>query len=171
MDLARLGAWEAQLVAAMARITGYVEERVPQLAGTGAETEYRAIFTAYADLLADPAQAPEALRRAAFLAWYAYAEPAWLSGVGELPAAAERRVMVALEATLAAPAPDPELVAMLRHYAGVVPLPFELHRDLPHLQWLLAAAPDHEQSHRWRPSVAAGRGQMGDYWASLRRDA
>ena len=101
-------------MSAMDRVNGDIEQRLPQLATTGVESEYRAIFTSYADLLTDPGQHTEALKRAVFLSWYAYAEPGWLSGVGGLPTVALRRVMLALEKALDEPLPDPELIAMLK---------------------------------------------------------
>ena len=119
---------EVQVAKAMDGTSGYIADRSSQVSELGLESEYSKIFIGYAELLSNSELELEALKRCTFLAWYAYAEPTWLSGLGDLPDDAVRKVMEALDATLSNRDRDDELVEMLRYYVRVVPLPLELTR-------------------------------------------
>jgi hypothetical protein len=169
MDSERLAAWEEQLMAVMADAAGDATVSEQRLAGI--QAEYRAVVTAYSDLLTEPASAREALTRATFLVWYAYAEPEWLSGVGAAPPATEWRVLAALDTALRVDPPATELALMAARYARVLPVPFAQHPDLPALHAFAVNADADADEPEWQPTEAVGRGQLGNYWASMRRDA
>ena len=169
MELDQLAERETRVAKAMEGVSGYIEDRIPQVAALGVEDEYRSIFNGYLDLIEDPEQGLEALKRAVFLAWYSFAEPSWLTGLGDLPDYKVRSLMQTLDATLAGGS-DTELIEMLKYYIGVIPLPFDQYPQLQNVQSLIRGARAEDTPRRWRPSATQGRGEMGDYWKSLRSD-
>jgi hypothetical protein len=170
MDLDQLAQRENEIEVKLLRLSGPIEDRIRQVSQLGVEDQYRDIFAGYTALLSDPAQALEALKRCSFLAWYAFNEPTWLSGIGQLSEQGLRKVMETIDAALVDPVSDPELEAMLRYYVRVCEVPFNLDRDLRNLQTLVVSAQDATGANNWRTSNTDGRGQMGRYWSSLRSD-
>src|SRR5512146_1793744 len=103
-DLARR---EAELVAALPA-GGYVEDRLPVIERAGLSQQWAQVFADYLGLLDDAVQGPEALRRATFLAWYAWNEPYFLTGIEPFDTSSVRLVLQRVEAQFAGVASDLE---------------------------------------------------------------
>ncbi len=171
LSLTALAGWESAVLASVRGATGSIEERDAQITRSGLYAEYPAILAGYLDLVLDvddEAIAHEALKRAVFIAWYGFNAPSTVSGIAELPESAIRRLMDALGDAIAAGGIDDELGAMLAWYSGQFGYVFEHFGPVRGLDALVgdvdrsAIAALVANAAPWR-----GRGQMGEYWATL----
>ena len=162
MTLEELASWEERLMAAIPA-HGYFEERMPQVVAARLPEQWQEIVECYAALLDDPVQGMEALRRAVFLVWYSWNEPWPLTGIRELPAEVQFRVLERLEQQLASGQPDAELRSMLRGYGPG--LPFDQHPELVALNGFLASIQGPYSPDRPLGRLQA-RGALGAFWLS-----
>jgi len=162
MMLEELASWEERLMAALPA-HGYFEERIPQVVAARLPEQWQQVAEGYAALLDDPVQGVEALRRVVFLVWYSWNEPWPLTGIRELSADVQRRVLERLDEQLASGQPDAELRSMLRGYGPG--LPFDQHPQLAALNGFLASV-----QGPYSPDTPLGplqaRGALGAYWLS-----
>jgi hypothetical protein len=162
--LERLAAAEAALLARIPA-RGYVDERLAGFAQEMPEKAWADIFAGYIELLDEPSQRLEALRRTVFLEWYAWNEPYFLTGIQPFPTHIVESMYTALEKELNSPEPDPELLAMLHGYGPG--LPFDLHTTYPRIAAFYANHTGPNSPNRPLDSME-GRGAMGSYWTSRR---
>jgi hypothetical protein len=175
LSLNALAGWEMAVLGSIRGASGGIEERDAQITRSGIYAEYPAIFGGYLELVLDAddaAIAGEALKRALFIAWYGFMALPVTSAIAELPESAIRKLMTALDDTIAAGDDDDELRVMLARYAGEFGHVFEHFGPVRGLGALIAGVTPAEiaslagDSARWK-----GRGQMGEYWAELRPSA
>jgi hypothetical protein len=170
ITLSELAAWEGRLAREVARATGSADERDRQLARAGVYAEYGAVFSSYVALVSEDPDGLEALKRAAFLAWFAVAQPSVLSGIGDLPESAVRRVFEELDRRCRVGPVDEELRFMVPWYYGAADFAFT---RFPGLRGIEAVAGEaEEESPDALPHSAEqfnGRGLMGEYWGALVR--
>ncbi len=161
-SLEALARQESELIAALPA-TGSGEGRPARMDPASMSKRWANVFADYLALLDDPAQGPEALRRATFLAWYPYNEPSFLTGIDPFEAPAVRLVLQRVEEQFAAAVCDPELRAMLWGYGPG--LPFDQYPELTILnEYLGSISGPYSPDRSLGPMT--GRGTMGDYWAS-----
>ena len=164
--LDELAAAEDELAAEVAAVTGTMEEKFDQLRLQGVFAEYSRVFQRYLALARPPRSDLEALKRAAFLAWYEQAEPWCFTGVGELPPDACRSVVELLEPL--AGELDEELVWMLRWYYFIAEWAYPALDAHPRLGGILVSGdPQTWRRHRAAAERMRGRGLMGEYWRSV----
>jgi hypothetical protein len=170
--LAALAQQEDDIDAALGR-GGWADERLARARELGLGARWQAILDGYVALLEDPAAGAEALKRAIFLLWYAWAEPGFLTGmIADLDPEVIHRVLDRLDAMVRTEAVDDELRRMLAWYGQVEALPFEQHPE--HAQTLgFLRLVMQEARHLPERSAAdwARAGSMGRYWASVTRVA
>lgn len=127
---------------------------------------YREVHRQYASLarLGDA----EALRRAAFLQWFAVAEPAFLTGLHDLDPLAKQVVIDLLDRSCRDDNVDSQLRWMLPYYAVIADWWFDALRAPALARFCVEQRPKGLVS---LPEDFAfpGRGLLGTYWASLRR--
>jgi hypothetical protein len=161
---------ESRLLAVVEQAHGLMEEKTEQLGRAGVFDRYRAVHTAYARLLTHPGDGLEALKRALFLQWIAQFEPSCFTGVHEVEAGAEQRVIAAAQQTLADGPADTELAVMLRWYDSLTAWYFERFQDAAVLQRYLGRAEVPEGlADVFTEQSLTNRGQMGRYWLSVLR--
>lgn len=164
--LAELAAAEAEIERIVRSLTGTMEEKTERLRSAGVFRRYAELFRAYLALAEPPRSDVEALKRATFLAWYEVVEPPCFTGVAELPADSQRRLVELLE-SLAAELDD-ELRQMLAWYCHIADWAFPGLESHPGL----AALVESGDRDGWRAMAGdgermAGRGLMGSYWRSI----
>jgi hypothetical protein len=170
ITLSELAAWEGRLAREVARATGTVEEQDRQLTRAGVYAEYGAIFSSYVALVSEDPDGLEALKRAAFLAWYAVAQPSVLSGIGDLPESAVRRVFEELDRRCRAGPVDAELRFMVPRYFEVADFAFTRFPGLRGIEAVAGDAPDEPRDALPRSADQfRGRGLMGEYWSAVVR--
>jgi hypothetical protein len=170
LSLTAIANWEMAVLASIAGATGTVAERDAQITRSGMYAEYPAIFAAYLDLVldGDDAEALEALKRAVFIAWYAFHAPPVVSGIAELPESAVRRLLIALDDAIVAGRTDDELATMLAWYDREFGYVFEHFGPVRALAGFIAGVePRRLDAVRERARELGGRGQLGRYWSSL----
>jgi hypothetical protein len=174
LSLAALASWEAAVLASIAGASGSAAERDAQITRSGMYAEYPAIFSGYLELVRladDPHIVLEALKRAVFIAWYAFTEPSIQSGIAELPESSVREVMAALDSAISAGRTDDELQRMLVWYYDHFGYVFEHFGPVRALEPFIADLTVADVRTRAAASVPrtppAGRGQLGVYWASV----
>ncbi len=143
-------------------LDGKMEEKSAQLKKNGVFERYKVIHKAYADL---HKQDLEALKRGLFLIWYALVEPPCFTGINDLNAEAENRIIHTLERRLRQNLIDYELEWMLSYYA-TWDYVFERFSEYDELQRKLKQA-DTELPSSINKQDMTNRGQMGVYWNSL----
>jgi hypothetical protein len=164
-ELDELAPIEAEIRRVATSIVGTFDQRGSQLRDRGVYRRYAEVFSRYlAAFEASPSEL-EPLKRAAFLAWYAIAEPACFSGL-EVPAEATQLVGMLLERH--ASRLDSEFRWMLALYRFCDPWVFPNLNAHAGLRSVLQSTPP----DAWRADSAAkdqmaGRGLMGEYWLSL----
>lgn len=157
---------EHRILAELDDAVGPPAQRLKALEKWGVFTRYREIHRDYAGLLADPASATEALKRAVFLQWLMFAEPAFLTGLSALLPGPSAAVLAELERRAAEDEVDDELAAMLGWYFVVADHAFPPEPELPRVH---ALAHVHARRAERLTGPFAGRGQMGQYWLALQR--
>jgi hypothetical protein len=161
-----LGSAEQELLRTLAKMTGTIEEKAAQLRSGDIGHRYAEIFLAYVSLATPPSSAVEALKRAMFLAWYAFSEPPVFTGLGELPEGASQRVLALIEPLV--PGLDSEFRWMLAWYYMIADFAFPTLNSCPMLDALLRSEdPSSWRSHRSASDRMRGRGAMGKYWISV----
>ena len=168
LSLDPIAGWEAAVLASVAGASGTLEERDAQIARSGFYGEYPAILTAYVALFADAAAGLEALKRAAFLAWYAGSAPPSVSAIRELPEHAVRTTVAELEQRLQRGGGDDELRWMLAWYHGHGPWVVDLYGTGPAVADFVAGQPvDAWRTARIDAATLMNRGQLGQYWRAM----
>ena len=168
--LEELAAAEAEIEQIVASLEGTMEEKAAHLEAVGIFRRYTEIFAAYLSLAEPPPSELEALKRAAFLAWYEVTEPACFSGISGLPVDARARIIALIEPLV--PHLDAEFRWMLAYYFRIADYTFP---DLGQHS-LLRALLDEEDPDAWlaqraSPDSMVGRGLMGEYWISVFRSS
>ncbi len=148
---------------------------------------YRQVHAAYADMLANPLNGAEALKRALFLQWTAALEPPFLTGIVSPLGSAfaepdflaemvridrllERKVLEELESVLANQRLDHEGTLMLGWYDSVWEFYFDPFPGLPHLaRARVVKNPDIHLAAAMSEESLRGRGQMGEYFSEMLR--
>jgi hypothetical protein len=97
MNLQDLANREIELYKIVTSLDGTMEEKTRQLEKNGVFERYKEIHKTYAEL---HKQDLEALKRGLFLTWYALVEPPCFTGIKDLDAEAENRIMHTLERRL-----------------------------------------------------------------------
>lgn len=112
-------------------------------------------------------QEDEALKRGLFIQWYAFTEPSYLTGIGELDENAEQIIIDIVEEKINNKSLDYELKWMLDYYANW-DFVFERFKNQKGLAELIVNSPDALPKGLTINKVAMNeRGQMGTYWNSL----
>src|SRR5262249_39572212 len=97
VTLKALASSEAAIQRIVTGMEGTMEEKTARLRAEGVFRRYSDLFSSYLALAEPPVSDTEALKRAAFLAWYGLSEPPCFSGVADLPEDARHRVVDLLE--------------------------------------------------------------------------
>lgn len=129
---------------------------------------YQILHQRYAELASESL---EAFKRALFIQWYSFSEPDWSTGISELDAEAEEKVIVILNQKLEDGLDDYELQWMFDYYATWDWI-FERFNGYPSLENAISLAKNVVETHLPNSidrEEMAKRGQMGDYWNSLTR--
>jgi hypothetical protein len=140
MTLSDLAAEEDRLLQRIKAIHGLLEEKAARLHAEGIIDAYTAVYRAYADLITDPSQGDEALKRALFLQWIAIIEPTPFTGIGALDGQTQRHVLEAVQRRIAEGRVDDELLVMLRWYHSITEWYFDDFPNLPILRCFLRDA-------------------------------
>jgi hypothetical protein len=171
LSLTALAGWEAAVLGSIRGASGDIDERDAQITRSGIYAEYPAIFAGYLELVLDADDvviASEALKRAVFIAWYGFQALPTVSAIAELPESAIRRLMNALDDTIAVGDDDEELRVMLAWYVGEFGYVFEHFGPVRGLDAFIGGvAPADVRALAGDGARWAGRGQMGEYWAAL----
>ena len=174
LSLEALAHWESAVLASIRGASGTVDERDAQITRSGMYAEYPAIFKAYNELAGwpdEPARSLEALKRAVFLAWYAFTQIPVESGIAELPETDVRQVIDSLASALRYDEVDDELRLMLAWYRGVFGYMFDHFGGVRGLDELIGGmTPDEARTELRRlrsPADFADRGQLGHYWRAI----
>jgi hypothetical protein len=166
MTLADLAAEEDRLLQRIKAVHGLLEDKAARLHAEGILDAYNALYHAHADLITDPSQGDEALKRALFLQWIAIIEPTAFTGIGELDRETQHHVLEAVQRRIAEGCVD-ELVRMLRWYDTITEWYFDDFPDLPVLRsFLQDKYPDIRFAGIFTREALPGRGPMGVYWLS-----
>lgn len=160
---------EEQLLERLRSLVGTLEARTAQLHALGVFTEYAAIHRAYC-VLAEGGSL-EALKRALFLQWLSRVEPPFLSGMLDLDHEAERRTGALVERLCASSSVDAELGWMLPYYSSIADWALPPAEDCPQLAAFCEANASDDIGRCVANAELEGRGQLGDYWRSIRRAA
>lgn len=168
LPLGPIAGWEAAVLASIAGASGTPEERDAQIARSGLYGEYPAILDAYLALVAQPDAAPEAVKRAVFLAWIGGVEHPCRTAVRELPERGVRAAVGALEGLLQRGRGDDELRWMLAWYHGCAPALFDVYGGGDVVAAFVQGAPVDAWRHAGvDPASLANRGQLGQYWRAV----
>ena len=125
---------------------------------------YEKVHASYVDL-ADALGDIEALKRAIFLQWFQGAEPTFLSGISDLNKNQKQRAFDLANQRVLGCTLDDELRWMLPIYYLIADYTFKGDG----IDALLDFCQRRKENPRPKisPSQFVGRGQMGDYWASI----
>jgi len=125
---------------------------------------YRVIHKQYSVLAKEQ---DEALKRGLFIQWYAITEPNYLTGIEQLDAEAEKKIIDFLEDKIQSNSLDSELKWMLNYYANWDYV-FDRFKNRKGLAELITNSTDGLPIGLVIDKVAMNkRGQMGMYWNSL----
>ena len=168
LSLDPIAGWEAAVLASIAGATGTLDERDAQIARSGFYGEYPAILEAYVALFADAGMGLEALKRAAFIAWYGGASAPCVSAIRALPEHAVRATVAELERRVQRGGGDDELRWMLAWYGGQGPWVLDLYGTTSAVPDFVGDWPADAWSRaRIAPASLMNRGQLGQYWRAL----
>jgi hypothetical protein len=168
LSLSSLAGWEDAVLASIRGASGTPEERDRQIERSGLYGEYPAIVRAYMELYADPASAPEAVKRAVFLVWWGAMAPPSATGIAALPDGTSRAVIEDLDGRVRRGETDAELGWMLARYAAEARFVFELYGGTPQLlRFADSSAADAWRSAGITAASMAQRGQLERYWTTL----
>jgi len=170
MNLEDLAIQEQELLWKIESVTGLMEEKSAQLQQLSVYSNYVKIYQAYAEIISRDDQNLEAIKRAVFLSWYQFAEPACFSGLLNLPEEITQFICEILERKIKNNELDLELKWMLPFYNAIFELPFTLYPQLTNLQSFLSTA----NSYLWQREIKRNnlslRGQMGEYWLTIENE-
>lgn len=170
MNLEDLAIAEQELLWEVESVNGLMEEKSAQLQQLSVYSKYAKIYQAYAELISQDGQNLEAIKRAVFLSWYQFAEPACFSGLLNLPEETTRFICEILERKIKNDELDLELEWMLPFYNAVLELPFTLYPQLTNLQSFLSTANCDLRQREIKPNNLSLRGQMGEYWLTIENE-
>jgi len=108
----------------------------------------------------------EALKRGLFLQWYAWIEPSYLTGIGEIDQEAEKNIIDYVEKRIQNNTLDVELKWMLNYFA-TWDFVFDRFSTRKGLVELIANKTDEFFPTKIDNDAMSKRGQMGKYWNSL----
>lgn len=166
LTLEGLTSIEANLQGIVASISGTIEERIARFREESVFHRYSELFLSYLALAEPPSSNVEALKRAVFLAWYELSEPTFLSGVGDVPEDARRRLVALLDSL--GVRLDDEFRWMLAWYFHLSDFAFPDLDSHPDLKVILRSEdPMGWIRHRHTSDRMRGRGLMGEYWISV----
>jgi hypothetical protein len=166
MNLDEITRLEEEWLAKMSSSSGSINERDEANETTGVYAAWREIFEQYV-LLAKNGDV-EALKRAFFLAWYEQAEPDWSSGIKGLDYRLIEEVFQMLDALIETGEVDLELSWMLPWYYHIAPWYLDPYDDLHTLKQASKGGWDLYREFCGDSSFE-GRGQLGEYWASIQK--
>lgn len=165
MDLDSLAARE---VALLQRLTEGADPAFEDGQQRAIQGEFGAIYAAYLLAIRQGDQLLEALKRASFLQWYAFIEPFYITGAGELARTDQRYVMEAFEHALEEGWIDEEARCMLNWYNSITPWYFDEFRSLPRLaQLLIEEHPTIDLAQHISTRYLRSRGMMGQYFDEM----
>jgi len=170
MDLNKLALEEYRILAEVRSLGKLIEEKHAELQRRGIFDRYGRVYNRYAALAVQGDL--EALKRALFLCWFEVAEPSFLTGITELNGDKSWYVLEYLDRLASTNKLDKELRWMLPHYYAVAGYFFDLvlENALPALRQFLAEKKNMSfPCEELLSSTLEGRGQMADYWQSLRQ--
>lgn len=170
MNLNELALLEERILAQVRGIKGTIQEKHVLLERSGIFNRYRCIYNAYVDLALQGNL--EALKRALFLRWFEVAEPSFLTGIAQLDGDRSWRVLEYLEVLASTNKLDTELRWMLPYYYTIADYYFDsvLENSLPALRRFLDENKDTSLPCKELLSTTLDcRGQMADYWLSMRK--
>jgi hypothetical protein len=164
--LTALATREAQLRVRVHAAVGWLEDKTAQLGEQGVFAAYEQIHREYVDLITPDANGLEALKRALFIQWYAWVEPAFLSGVSDVDLQATARVFDELVRLAALTEFDAELRSMASWYfiVGDHCFPASVR---PALAPLLNLEQPLQAAKVAGVHWPSDRGQMGEYWNQI----
>jgi len=166
-DLLDLAAEEGLLLEQVRALDGTIEEKTQQLTDLGVFGAYADIHRNYVRLAKEGDQ--EALKRALFLQWFEVAEPAFLTGLSDLDADEKSVALALAEKECSSQNLDDEFRWMVPYYYLIAEWFVQESGQVPNL---IEFCRSHVPTGRIVPQAAVafdGRGQMGDYWESLRK--
>jgi len=181
LTIDELTTWEEQLIDQIHRSFGPMEQRTNQLMEANVFGQYYQIHQNYA-LLAQEGN-NEALKRAVFIQWYGVSEPGCYSGIpgtnswggGKgLNTVTERNILKLAERLILSDNTDAEFQWMMAWYYLISDFYFE--HFLGDLSPLVIKLRLLNQTRKlWSDGVPSeavltGRGQMSDYWLSIRKN-
>lgn len=167
MNLNELAEEEFHILDKVRGIEGLIEQKEAELESSGIFDNTRRVYNKYVDLAVRGDI--EALKRALFLWWFDFIEPSFLTGLHQLDG---WEVLEQLEALTSTNKLDKELEWMLPYYYSITDYYFDaiLENDLPALRKFLDE--NKNTSLPCKDLLSASlerRGQMGDYWLSMRK--
>lgn len=164
MTVDQLDKKENSLLLQINSIVGSIEERARQLKAKGIFNAYKQVHSQYADLAQENS---EALKRGLFLQWYAFIEPAFLSGVCDIDPRAEQRIINILNDRIGQNKVDPELYFMTSYYTSWEFI-FDRFQNCDNIIGLISSRADYNQIiEQIKGSNLDCRGQMGIYWQTI----
>jgi 16S rRNA G1207 methylase RsmC len=164
--LADLAAQEEELMHQVKLLSGSMQDLYQQVQQTGICARYAVIHAAYVALAA---HSEEALKRAIFIQWYAWAEPECFTGIflaGTQETATKRAEQLLHNLVLAGEL-DEEWRWMLPWYYRITDYAFGDWTAQPVFQQLLTDLPDSVWTLHPALFSLESRGQMGRYWLSI----
>ena len=167
MTVEELAEQESILIERVHAINADIHEKIAMLEASDIFDEYRKIHDQYVHMaVAD--ENLEALKRAIFIQWFALAEPAWLSGIGDLEPSTVSIALSELRRRILNGELDDEFRWMLQCYFNVQDAFITTHKEFDQLA-------EYFQGRQWNQASIQkfsfdGRGQMGMYWSN-RNDA
>lgn len=171
MTIEELAATEQRLMERVAATEGEMEERHRLLQAAGIFNAYRDVHRAYVRI-AESTGDLEALKRAAFLQWYAVVEPGCFTGLWDLDRSAQRSVFAMLENLIASESLDGELDWMLPYYYELSDFYLDAFDGYSRLKSFSASRQGHVAAPvAITPEAFRRRGQMGTYWLSIDQTA
>ena len=167
MHLNELAEEEFHILDKVRGIEGLIEQKQAELESSGIFDNYRRVYNKYVELAVQGDI--EALKRALFLWWFDFAEPSFLTGIYELDGWC---VLEQLEALASTNKLDKELGWMLPYYYLITDYYFDavLENEGQALRKFLDE--NKNTSLPCKDLLSAnleGRGQMADYWLSIRK--
>ncbi|MFK7932493.1 MAG: hypothetical protein AB8G22_03230 [Saprospiraceae bacterium] len=173
--LDKLAAKEQKILAKLELIDGTIAEQIAAIKAEKIYQKYQKIHQKYLKIAQssdDPTEAEEALKRGIFINWFAFVEPDFISGIGEL----EDEVAVAfysiLEDEIREQTIDNELVWMLFYYAAKSDwvLLYYAERRFPNITKFVARTDQLLTPvllEKLSGQEFTERGQMGIYWDEI----
>jgi hypothetical protein len=170
MKLDELTFLEYEWLAKQQSVQGAHDDRDAAYERMGVYEAWREIFREYVMLSRDGDL--EALKRALFLWWYGYSEPHWLSGILKLDCALGEEVLRRVNELASKGQLDEELKWMLPWYYSICDQYFGGREGIDALKQASVQETNGRDEQWWRLQCGRSsfehRGQMGEYWGSVR---